>query len=81
MFRTLSDVLPAKSLAITKATALLAWVQCAKSVAQVITINATTSQCKNKAKYVNCGENHKSRSSDCDVWKKEKEVMKIKVTQ
>ena len=22
-----------------------------------------------------------SRSSDCDVWKKEKEVMKIKVTQ
>ena len=40
-----------------------------------------TSQCQNKAKCVNCGENHMSRSSDCDVWKKEKEVMKIKITQ
>ena len=40
-----------------------------------------TSQCQNQAKCVNCGENHMSRSSDCDVWKKEKEVMKIKVTQ
>ena len=39
------------------------------------------SQCKKPAKCVNCGENHMSRSSDCDVWKKEKEVMKIKVTQ
>ena len=40
-----------------------------------------TSQCRNPAKCVNCGGNHTSRSSDCDVWKKEKEVMKIKVTQ
>ena len=40
-----------------------------------------TSQCQNQAKCVNCGENHMSRSSDCDVWKKEKNVMKIKVTQ
>ena len=33
-------------------------------------------------KCVNCGENHMSRSSDCDVWKKkEKEIIKIKVTQ
>ena len=40
-----------------------------------------TRQCQNQAKCVNCGENHMSRSSDCDVWKKEKEVMKIKVTQ
>ena len=39
------------------------------------------SQCKNQAKCVNCGENHMSGSSDCDVWKKEKEVKKIKVTQ
>ena len=39
------------------------------------------SQCKKPVKCVNCGENHMSRSSDCDVWKKEKEVMKIKVTQ
>ena len=28
-----------------------------------------------------CGGNHVSRSSDCDTWKKEKEIMKIKVTQ
>ena len=40
-----------------------------------------TSHCKNQPKCVNCGKNHMSRSSDCDVWKKEKEVMKIKVTQ
>ena len=40
-----------------------------------------TSQCKNPTKCVNCGGNHISRSSDCEVWKKEKEVMKIKVTQ
>ena len=30
---------------------------------------------------MNCGGNHVSRSSDCDTWKKEKEIMKIKVTQ
>ena len=79
MFLTLLDVLTAKSLAATTAIALLTWVQCAKSVTQVITIilpvNAKKAQC------VNCSENHMSRSSDCDVWKKEKEVMKIKVTQ
>ena len=40
-----------------------------------------TSQCKDKVQCVNCGENHMSRLSDCNVWKKEKEVMKIKVTQ
>ena len=40
-----------------------------------------TSQCKNPAKCENCGGNHVSRSNDCDVLKKEKEVMKIKVTQ
>ena len=79
MFLTLSGVLTAKSLATTRTTAPLTWVQCVKSVAQVITtilpVNAKSQQC------VNCGENHMSRSSDCDVWKKEKEVMKIKVTQ
>ena len=37
VFQTLSDVLTAKSLAITRATALLTSVQCMKSVAQVIT--------------------------------------------
>ena len=79
MFLTLSDVLTAKGLAITRTTALLTLVQCAKSVAKVITtilpVNAEIKHC------VDCGENHMSRSSDCDVWKKEKEVMNIKVTQ
>ena len=36
--------------------------------------------CKNQAKCVNCDGNHMSRSSDCEVWKKEKEIMKVKVT-
>ena len=40
-----------------------------------------SSQCRNPPKCVNCSGNHMSRSSDCEVWKKEKEVMKIKVTQ
>ena len=40
-----------------------------------------TSKCKNPAKCENCGGPHMSRSSDCEVWKKEKEVIKIKVTQ
>ena len=74
-----SDVLTAQSLATTRATALLTWAQCAKSVAQVIkTILPVNAKIKQS---VNCGENHMSRSSDCDVWKKEKEVMKIKVSQ
>ena len=38
-------------------------------------------QCKNQVKCVNCNENHLSRSSECKVWKKEKEIMKIKVTK
>ena len=40
-----------------------------------------TSKCKNLTKCVNCGLNHPSRSNECEVWKKEKEIMKIKVTQ
>ena len=40
-----------------------------------------TSKCKNQTKCVNCGLNHPSRSNECEVWKKEKEIMKIKVTQ
>ena len=40
-----------------------------------------TSRCTNPAKCVNCNGNHVSRSSECQVWKKEKEIMKIKVTQ
>ena len=37
-------------------------------------------QCKQPAKCVNCNGNHMSRSSECEVWKKEKEIMKLKVT-
>ena len=40
-----------------------------------------THACKNEAKYVNCNKNHLSKSSQCEIWKKEKEIMKIKVTQ
>ena len=29
---------------------------------------------------MNCGLDHLSRSNECDVWKKEKEIMRIKVT-
>lgn len=41
----------------------------------------STHACKNTAKCVNCGQNHISKSNVCEVWKKEKEIMKIKVTQ
>ena len=30
---------------------------------------------------VNCGKDHVSRSSNCEIWKKEKEICKIKVTK
>ena len=30
---------------------------------------------------VNCHKNHQSKSNQCEIWKKEKEIMKIKVTQ
>ena len=40
-----------------------------------------TSACKNKPKCVNCGKEHVSRSNECEVWKKEKEIMKIKTTK
>ena len=39
-----------------------------------------TSACKNKPKCVNCGKEHVSRSNECEIWKKEKEIMKIKTT-
>ena len=39
------------------------------------------SKCKNPVKCVNCEKDHLSRSNECEIWKKEKEVMKIKVTQ
>ena len=58
MFRTLSDVLTAKRLAITRTTALLTWVQCVKSVAQVITtilpVNAKSQQSVSIAAKITC---------------------------
>ena len=58
MARTLSDVLTVKSLAITRATALLTWVQCVKSVAQVITtilpVNAKIQQSVSIAAKITC---------------------------
>ena len=40
-----------------------------------------TSACKNKPECVNCGKDHLSRSNQCEIWKKEKEIMKIKTTK
>ena len=40
-----------------------------------------TNACKLEAKCVNCHKNHLSKSNQCEIWKKEKEIMKIKVTQ
>ena len=40
-----------------------------------------TNHCTNPAQCVNCGKDHLCRSSDCEVWKKEKEIMKLKVTK
>ena len=36
--------------------------------------------CKNPVKCVNCGLDHLSRSNECEIWKKEKEIMRVKVT-
>ena len=40
-----------------------------------------THACKNQPKCVNCHKNHLSKSNQCEIWKKEKEIRKIKVTQ
>ena len=40
-----------------------------------------TNHCKNPIKCVNCGGGHLSRSNECETWKKEKEIMRLKVTQ
>ena len=39
------------------------------------------SKCPNQIKCVNCGLDHLSRSNVCEVWKKEKDIMKTKVTR
>ena len=36
-----------------------------------------TNACKNKAKCVNCHKNYLSKSNQCEIWKKEKEIMTI----
>ena len=38
-----------------------------------------TNHCKNQTKCVNCGGDHLSRSNECSTWKKEKEIIRIKV--
>ena len=40
-----------------------------------------THACKNEAMCVNCNKNHMSKSNQCEIWKKEKEIIKIQVTQ
>ena len=54
--------------------------QYVKNVVWVNLIHPTNA-CKNEAKCVNCHKNHQSKSNQCEIWKKEKEIMKIKVTQ
>ena len=39
-----------------------------------------TSQCKNPTKCINCGKDHLPKSNTCEVWLKEKAIMKLKVT-
>ena len=39
-----------------------------------------TNQCKNPTKCINCGKDHSPKSNICEVWLKEKEIMKLKVT-
>ena len=43
--------------------------------------NHVESKCPNPVKCVNCGLNHLSRSNECEMWKKEKEILRIKVTR
>ena len=40
-----------------------------------------TGQCTGPARCVNCGRDRLSGSSECEVWKGEKEIMKLKVTK
>ena len=39
-----------------------------------------TSQCKNPTKCIYCGKDHLPKSNTCEVWLKEKAIMKLKVT-
>ena len=40
-----------------------------------------TNHCENEIKCVNCGGKHLSRSNECRVWHKEKDIMRLKVTK
>ena len=40
-----------------------------------------TSQCQNQIKCRNCGKDHLPKSNLCEMWKKEKEIIKIKITK
>ena len=40
-----------------------------------------TAACKNQLKCVNCGKCRGSRSSQCEIWKKKKEISNTKVTK
>ena len=37
-----------------------------------------SSICQRPFKCVNCGKEHSARSTECEVWKREKEIMRIK---
>lgn len=39
------------------------------------------SECPNKLQCVNCGKEHAANSNTCEIWKKEKEIIRIKVQQ
>ena len=40
-----------------------------------------TNHCENEIKCVNCSGKHLSRSNECTVWQKEKDIMRLKVTK
>lgn len=43
--------------------------------------NARHTDCQKEAKCTNCKKNHPANSRDCEIWKKEKDISKIKYTQ
>ena len=41
----------------------------------------TSENCQNESKCANCGEGHPSFSKQCNIWKKEKEIQRVKMVQ
>ena len=37
--------------------------------------------CKKEPKCINCGQNHNANSKDCQIWHKEKEILRLKFTR